>query len=154
MGHTQLVGSGHDEGSRPGCPVSGREPDSQVIRKPGLFFFRDSHQQDAVVAPWREPPHILEIQILSDEEPILPLGSLPNGVVVPAAETFIQNGIHIMPQDPQAYGGPRGDVLVQLEPHHAAWVPLGGGGGEGRSSAAEAAAKAIQPQMWSRVKLG
>jgi hypothetical protein len=105
------------------------------------------------VGPWRERPRIREIEILGDEQASFGLSGSPNVGVVFSPKSFVEHRIGVQPEQGEARGHGRSDILVELDPQ--ATLTSGGTGlGAGRSSAADAAASAITARTSSSLSEG
>jgi hypothetical protein len=56
----------------------------------------EANEQDAVMRPWSKSPNVGEIQVLRDQESLVPLSRFPDVAVAPAAEIFLRNRVNIV----------------------------------------------------------
>src|SRR5260221_14634850 len=100
-----------------------------------------------------ELPHVGEVEVVRHEESTFALSGGPDLRVTLTAETFSECGVDVEPESSKPRSGRLGDVLVELE-LQATFASGGIGLGAGRSSAADAAAKAITARRSSSPMLG
>jgi hypothetical protein len=90
------------------------------------------------MCPRGKSSEIGEIQVLRDQEARISLRSIPNLKVASASEILFSNSVNVVVETRQDSGQTNRKVLVEFDPHRTCGVE-----GTGRSSSAEAAAKAI-----------
>jgi len=97
-----------------------------------------TNQKNARMRSRSELPDIGKIQVLSDQESGFRLCRLPYFSIAVTRETLVVGGVHIMAEVLQRGCKVQRQILVQLDLHRKS-----GMAGVGKSSSAEAAAKAI-----------
>src|ERR1035441_4609227 len=102
-----------------------------------------------MVSAGREPADVREVEVLGNKKAGTGLCGLPYGCVGPSGHSFQVQVIHVMAERRQGRQERFRQVLVQLNPHAGTGVPR-----VGRSSSAEAAAKAITARTAGSVKVG
>ena len=100
-----------------------------------------------------ELPRVREVEVVSDEEAALALRCGLDVFVASTAKLLLEHCVDIIPKGSQPRRGRLRDVLVELE-FHATWALGGIGLGAGKSSPADAAAKAITARTSSSERLG
>jgi hypothetical protein len=85
-----------------------------------------------------ESSKIREVQVLGNQESLVLLRRFPNLAVTLATQVFFGDSVNVVAEICQACGQMRRKIFVELDPHRMCGVA-----GTGRSSSAEAAAKAI-----------
>src|ERR1039458_2580046 len=90
-----------------------------------------------------------EVHVLGNQETCLALRSLPDDWIGLACDSLFHNGVDIVAHRSQPWGQQRGQILIEFDLHR-----IWGMAGTGRSSSADAAAKAITARMSSGVRLG
>src|SRR5262249_6852655 len=95
------------------------------------------------------PPHVGEIQILRDEEALRRLQGARDVGVVATFQPFRASSVNVMTKSAQDWNEPFGKVLVEFDVHR-----LTGLSASGRSSWADAAAKAIAARTSSSESVG
>jgi hypothetical protein len=90
------------------------------------------------------------IELLGQKEPACRLGSDQNFRIGSSGEPFDPNAVHFVPETVQFLDERFGEVFVDLDLHAA----IAGRGDTGRSSFAEAAAKAMTERSPSAVTVG
>lgn len=96
----------------------------------------DDH--DTTVCAGCKATKIRKIKILRDKKPLRCLRALPDNLIASPPQTFIQHRINIMAERLKIVAQRGGHVLIQFDSHATRGVS-----GVGRSSSAEAAAKAM-----------
>src|ERR1019366_10565363 len=96
--------------------------------------------------PWCIAPSVGKIHILGNQEPTFALGDFPDGLIETTFQAFIPNGLDVVPKECQPRGKTSGQILIEFDLHR-----IWGMAGTGRSSSADAAAKAITARMSSGV---
>jgi len=141
-----------------GCDHEAPFPVAYVLL---LEYFRDAHdealtirrmkpnEQDATVRSRSESAHVGKIQILGDQESLILLRGIPDFAVALATQVLFGNGVNIVAEIRQDRGEMRRKIFVELDPHRMCGVA-----GTGRSSSAEAAAKAIAASTSSVFRAG
>jgi hypothetical protein len=102
-----------------------------------------------MVRSGNELARVREIQIQSDQESRLLLRRIPYLLVGAAEKVFVTYGMNVTPKFSEHGGQASGKIFVELGFHRKRGVAA-----TGRSSSAEAAAKAIAARMSSAAKLG
>ena len=98
-------------------------------RRTRLALVRRSkpNEQNTAMRSWNKSSKVREIQILSDQEPIVELRRVPNLAVAPAARVLVSNGMNIVVETRQNNRQTHRKVLVEFDFHrecrirNAAW---------------------------------
>lgn len=118
-----------------------------------LFRIGQPNDQNSSVSSWPELPNVGKIEILSNDESIFRLCGRPHLGITSPAQLLREDRVDVKPKRSQPRRDRARDVLVELQ-LHATFTSGGIGLGAGRSSLAEAAAKAITARTSSSVRLG
>src|SRR5258708_1919150 len=115
-----------------------------------LEYLRDTHdgaltirrvkpnEQDAAMRSRSEPANIRKVQVLGNQESRFLLSRLPNFAITFPTQVLFGNSVNIVAEIRQDCGEMHRKVFVELDSHRMCGVA-----GTGKSSSAEAAAKAI-----------
>lgn len=147
--HAQFVIRQHHKATRPLRDIGRSEHRLDMCRQSKTASRTQPHQQQAVMCPGSKPADVREIQILSDEESSIRLRRCPYVFVWPASDTFLANIVRIVSHHGQDFDKRLRQILVKFDLHATA-----GRAGTGRSSSAEAAAKAITARKAAAVTVG
>jgi len=120
-----------------------------AIQKSNPARLTQPNQQNSFVSSRREAANIREIEILCDQETLRSLRHFPDACVILSAQSFLGNRVHLVPQLRQNLNQPDRKMFIQFDLHG-----IFGMLGTGRSSSAEAAAKAIAARTSSSLSVG
>lgn len=107
------------------------------------------HQHDPFMRSWCKTMNVGKVQVLSDEEPPRRLRCSPHLLVRLSSHAFLRNGVSVISQRSERPSQCSRKVLVKFNLHAICGMP-----GRGRSSSAEAAAKAMTARTAPSVKVG
>src|SRR5688572_29307528 len=123
-----------------------------VCRTP-LLVIRQPYEQNPRVSTWRKRARVREVEIARYEHAPFSLCRSPDDRVMLASQALVQNRMHVMAMRGEPRGSRCRQILVELQ-LHGTCAAGGRGVGAGRSSAADAAAKAITARTSSSFTLG
>ena len=147
--HAQFDIGRHDEAAGPRVGIRGAEHLHNATRQGKTAGFAQPHKHEPGVGAGRESALVGEVEVLGDEEPAVALCREPDIRVEITFEALLRHGVRFVAE--RRAGGrqrPR-QILVELDPHATF-----GRGGIGRSSSADAAAKATTARRSSAVMVG
>src|SRR5450755_2625067 len=98
---------------------------------------------------WNEVSQVGEVQVLRNQEALVALRGFPDFAVAAAAQIFFGNRMDIVGETREGCNQTYGKILVEFDLHQKCGID-----GTGRSSSAEAAAKAIAACTWSACRAG
>ena len=140
---------GYDEAPVPVFHFFNLEGVTNPIHKSHPAGLAQSNKQKSLVSPRGEAADVREIQILCDEKASGALCCVPDARVVSPGQPFLGNRIRFMTELRQNADQPERQVFIQFDFHGMLGML-----GTGRSSSAEAAAKAITARISSSFNVG
>jgi len=113
-----------------------------------------ANQEDSTVGSWNESPNVAEVEILGNQKACIVLRRFPYLKVALAAEIFLRNSVYVVAELGEDCSQLHRKVLVQLDSHRCGDAGICGVAGTGRSSPADAAAKAMAACTSSALSAG
>ena len=108
-----------------------------------------TNQKNASVCSRSKVAYIRKIEVLSDQKSGFGLCGCPDRPIIFTFQTFVDGSVNVMAEVLKKFCHNFGEVFVQLDFHRTSGIA-----GIGKSSSAEAAAKAIAARISSGVRLG